>query len=97
MVHRATVGQIGSRSDSPGEFENRGNINQSNYQQTNTILSYFRNNSILAFDVSHNMKQDRFITRARENDIDAMGWAELNINWRLKNYASASVLDPGIN
>ncbi len=33
--------------------------------------------------MSHNIKQDRFITWARENEIDVMGWAELNINWRL--------------
>ena len=43
----------------------------------------FENINGLGFDVHHNIKQDRFITWARENEVDAMGWAELNINWRM--------------
>ena len=177
MVHRVTVGQNGSISDSPGGYGNREHIIQNKNQQTNTIFNYFQNNTTtqqnthqhhqqnqkqqqqqqhidhhqrsskrkaidqstnsrkkqsriyrnnnigtstshkrtyneveasaeiwgdqfeskppntyrlcfeningLGFEVSHNIKQDRFITWARENEIDVMGWAELNINWRL--------------
>ena len=43
----------------------------------------FENINGLGFDIHHNIKQDRFITWAREHDIDAIGWAEVNINWRL--------------
>ena len=43
----------------------------------------FENINGLGFDVHHNIKEDRFITWARENEVDAMGWAELNINWRM--------------
>ena len=43
----------------------------------------FENINGLGFGVHHNVKQDRFITWAKENEIDAMGWAELNINWRV--------------
>ena len=43
----------------------------------------FENINGLGFDVHHNIKQDRFITWARENEIDAMGWAEVNLNWRM--------------
>ena len=43
----------------------------------------FENINGLGFDVHHNIKQDRFITWAKENEIDVMGWAEININWRM--------------
>ena len=71
------------------------------HKPENTYRICFENINGLGFDVSHNIKQDRFITWARENDIDAMGWAELNINWRLttpwKNYVSVSAPDRGVN
>ena len=43
----------------------------------------FENINGLGFDVVHNVKQDRYITWAKENHIDEMGWAEVNINWRM--------------
>ena len=43
----------------------------------------FENINGLGFDTIHNVKQDRFITWAKENEVDAMGWAEVNINWRM--------------
>ena len=52
-------------------------------KEDSTYRICFENINGLGFHVSHNIKQDRFITWARENEIDAMGWAELNINWRL--------------
>ena len=52
-------------------------------KEDSTYRICFENINGLGFHVSYNIKQDRFITWARENEIDAMGWAELNINWRL--------------
>ena len=43
----------------------------------------FENINELGFDTRHNIKQDIFITWGRENSIDSMGWAEINLNWRM--------------
>lgn len=49
----------------------------------NVFRICFENINSLGFDVLHNTKQDRFITWAKENSIDSIGWTEININWRL--------------
>lgn len=50
---------------------------------TNVYRLCFENINGLGFNVVHNIKQDRFIAWAKENSVDAMAWAEVNINWRM--------------
>ena len=71
---------IDDNNDDPST-EHWGDNMQAKTEGTYRIC--FENINGLGFEVHHNLKQDRFITWARENEIDAMGWAEVNLNWKL--------------
>lgn len=50
---------------------------------TNTVRIVFQNINRLGIDSSLQWKLDRFITLAKEYEFDVVGWAEINLNWKI--------------